>query len=307
MTNYTWTDNMMRSGSTCDVDKVADNLMHLKYNAGGLLPVNNLGTVTSNITLDPNKIDVADITASITISLPTTGFISGVENKCILNFTTTNASSPILPTGLKWSDKSKGVVPSAYSTLSGVRNVLVFTTYDGGTTWEAEYATYGVVEVPFVQPTLSANGTLGGVSFAVAASNHQHTSDYDYDAWHAFDGITSGQQNSYGASSVPFDYIIYNPNPLKISNIQGMNIYAVGYCVLAATVFGSNDNLTWRSLTSFTNSSTAVFATWNITIPTNQQNYYNYYKISGLTAQTNAYGTCGIQEFTLTATYIATI
>lgn len=31
MTTYTWTDNMMRSGSSCDVDKVADNLMHLKY------------------------------------------------------------------------------------------------------------------------------------------------------------------------------------------------------------------------------------------------------------------------------------
>ena len=31
MTTYTWTDDMMRSGSICDVDKVADNLMHLKY------------------------------------------------------------------------------------------------------------------------------------------------------------------------------------------------------------------------------------------------------------------------------------
>lgn len=31
MTTYTWTDDMMRSGSTCDVDKVADNLMYLKY------------------------------------------------------------------------------------------------------------------------------------------------------------------------------------------------------------------------------------------------------------------------------------
>lgn len=31
MTTYTWTDNAMRGGSACDVDKVADNLMHLKY------------------------------------------------------------------------------------------------------------------------------------------------------------------------------------------------------------------------------------------------------------------------------------
>lgn len=31
MTTYTWTDNAMRGGTACDVDKVADNLMHLKY------------------------------------------------------------------------------------------------------------------------------------------------------------------------------------------------------------------------------------------------------------------------------------
>lgn len=36
MTTYTWTDNAMRSGSTCDVDKVADNLMYLKDSAVNL-------------------------------------------------------------------------------------------------------------------------------------------------------------------------------------------------------------------------------------------------------------------------------
>lgn len=33
---YTWTDNMMRGGTSCDVDKVADNLMHLKYDSASL-------------------------------------------------------------------------------------------------------------------------------------------------------------------------------------------------------------------------------------------------------------------------------
>jgi len=31
MTTYTWTDNAMQSGSSCDVNKVNENLMHLKY------------------------------------------------------------------------------------------------------------------------------------------------------------------------------------------------------------------------------------------------------------------------------------
>ena len=32
---YTWTDDAMKSGTTCDVDKANDNLMHLKYDQGG--------------------------------------------------------------------------------------------------------------------------------------------------------------------------------------------------------------------------------------------------------------------------------
>jgi len=49
MTTYTWTDNTMRSGSTCDVDKVADNLMHLKYSNISATPFTmNSGNVNSN-------------------------------------------------------------------------------------------------------------------------------------------------------------------------------------------------------------------------------------------------------------------
>src|SRR5574344_1613584 len=49
----------------------------------------------------------------------------------------------------KWSDKNGGKAPTAYSIISGVRNILVFKTHDNGSTWEAEYKTYGAVEVNF--------------------------------------------------------------------------------------------------------------------------------------------------------------
>lgn len=56
MTTYTWTDNAMRSGSTCDVDKVADNLMHLKYNASSGIQMGSCSTASAiaekTVTLD---------------------------------------------------------------------------------------------------------------------------------------------------------------------------------------------------------------------------------------------------------------
>lgn len=272
MTTYTWTDNAMQGGSACDVDKVNDNLMHLKYNAGGLLPINDLGTKTSNFTLEPNKIDVADITASLTISLPTTGFISGVENKCILDFTTTSASSPTLPTGLKWKG---GFAPSSFTVASSVRNILMFTTRDAGTTWEAEYSSYGGYWSTFTQPTLSANGTLGGANFAVWAS-----AEYSgYPAYYAVDGTTNYWKN---LSSNPTNYILYNPDPVMVTSISITNCYNYNgnYQLGYGSVYGSNDNSTYTTLvSSFGNSSGTASATWSIPIPAENQAAYKYYKI----------------------------
>lgn len=239
MTTYTWTDNAMQGGTACDVDKVNENLMHLKYNAGGLLPVNNLGTKTSNFTLEPNKIDTAEITASLTIALPTTGFISGVENKCILDFTTTSSSSPTLPSGLKWSDKNSGSIPSSYSTTSGVRNVLTFTTLDGGTTWEAEYKTYGAQEVAYTMPVLTADGTIGGSSVACSATN-QYSGCYAYMAYD-----NNNATASMGITSETF--ITYFPEGVKIPAIDfyGYNTNAGAY---SHSMYVSNDNSTYTLL-----------------------------------------------------------
>lgn len=299
MTTYTWTDNTMRSGSTCDVDKVADNLMHLKYNAGGLLPTNNMGTKTSNFTLDINKIDIADITAALTISLPTTGFISGVENKCILDFTTTSTSSPTLPTGLKWSNRNGGVAPSSYSSVSGIRNVLTFTTIDGGTTWEADYYYLGGIETAFARPSLTANGTLGGSSFAVSASS----SYVNNPAYYAVDSNTSTAWIS--DSAIPASFIFYNPNALKVSTLTILNriIGSYVYSIRDYTVFGSNDNSNWTTLTSGQNTNNTDSYSWQISV--NSSTFYKYYKI---TATSTNYGTGvgSVGDVGITATYMQT-
>lgn len=300
MTTYTWTDNMMRSGSSCDVEKVADNLMHLKYNAGGLLQISDLGTVTSNFTLDVNKIDLANITASVTISLPTSGLVSGVENKCILDFTTTSSSSPTLPSGLKWGNKNNGVAPTIFSTLSGVRNRLTFITIDGGTTWEAEYTTFGAVETTFIQPTLSANGTLGGSNFAVYASS-TYSGDYTHSAFYGADNNSSTTYASAGVSS-GFYYTFYNPAALKVSSIAITN-KSDGETFTGYTLYASNDNSNWAALVTSTNSITSGSATWSIVVPSGNQGFYNYYKIYVTSSSGN---NNGFTQATLTATYIAT-
>lgn len=278
MTTYTWTDDAMRSGSACDVDKVAENLMHLKYNAGGLLPVNNLGTKTSSFTLDPNKIDVADITASLTISLPTTGFIDGVENKCILDFSVLNGYTITVPTGISilW----KGLTPTSFYTIASgnenkARNILIFTTTNAGMTWEAEYKPFGGVWTTFAQPTLSANGSLGGSAFAVWASGSYGSNP----AYYAVDGTNNYWKND---SNPPTSYILYNPDPVKCTSISITNCstyngnYQLGY----GSVYGSNDNSTYTALvTSFSNTNGTASATWSIPIPGANQAAYKYYKI----------------------------
>lgn len=54
MTTYTWTDNMMKSGTECEVDKVADNLMYLKDavdNFSNTIPTANCSTAQYDATL----------------------------------------------------------------------------------------------------------------------------------------------------------------------------------------------------------------------------------------------------------------
>lgn len=292
MTTYTWTDNAMQGGTACDVDKVNNNLMHLKYDNGGNLPVNALGTITGNFTLEANKVSTANITASVTLSLPTTGLVSGVENKCVFDFTTTSTSSPILPSGLKWSDKNRGVAPTSFSTLSGVRNRLTFITIDGGTNWEAEYATFGAVETAWTQPTLSANGTLGGSSFAVYALSPQS----GYPCYQAFDNNSS---TLFSGEGVPNYMIMYNPSALKVSSI--VITHNGGYVLGGWTLYGSNDNSTYTALTS----GSTMTTTYTLEIPTANRDFYKYYKLYWTSAPGDG-SHINITQLNLNAVYITT-
>lgn len=94
----------------------------------------------------------------------------------------------------------------------------------------------------YVQPLLSANGTLGGNDPACSGTSEQTP------AYYAFDGNTETKWQT-GTSSTPQSVVFYDPDGFVptgavISFVNG-EVYASG------EVFGSNDNSDWVSLTTF--------------------------------------------------------
>lgn len=149
-------------------------------------------------------------------------------------------------------------------------------------------------DLPFVQPVLSANGTMGGNYFAVSASSEYSSS---YQAYMAFDSSTSSEWATQGTHN-PSWITFYNPNPLNVTLLTMRNRTSTE-AFTGGNIYGSNDNSTWELLTAYINSTTTANATWTIDLSSNT-NYYNYYKIEG----TSFTGTNqGFTNIAITATY----
>lgn len=136
----------------------------------------------------------------------------------------------------------------------------------------------------FSPSDLSSNGTLGGDTFAVYASNNWDASLFP--AWKMFDG--DGSTCWYNAST-PTDLIFYNPEPIRLEMMEFTNREdAPNYTFTAGTVYGSNDNVTYTLIGTFTNNATGagdsyyVLEEGGLTSP----DFYKYYKVS-LTGATN--------------------
>ncbi|OGI01494.1 MAG: hypothetical protein A2Y25_02080 [Candidatus Melainabacteria bacterium GWF2_37_15] len=83
MTTYTWTDNAMQGGGACDVDKVNDNLMHLKYDnvspqdgkvpysaVSGKVDANGYASFISKIDNSSIKIEAGSSNPNLVIAYP---------------------------------------------------------------------------------------------------------------------------------------------------------------------------------------------------------------------------------------------
>ena len=138
---------------------------------------------------------------------------------------------------------------------------------------------YKYVYNSFNRPNLTANGTIGENNFAVQAS-----SEYgNYKAYLAFDGVYSASSpsenyNNYwctGAGLYNGYIIFYNPNPLNISSLKIQQPMGSHYYV-SGILYGSNNNVDWTQLATFTPSTTAYSF---YTLDLEYVDYYKYYKI----------------------------
>lgn len=203
----------------------------------------------------------------------------------------------------------------AYSTTDEVGELHAFTKIDGidcyvplttstkddydieewvdatnGRVIKTQYVKKVMVDEPWQQPVLSANGTMGGSKFACAVSAYSLvTTGTVSDAYGAFDNNT----NTYWRSGTTSGWIqFYNPVPLKVSAIKWGYFYSYP---TGGNVQGSNDGTTWTTLNTWTNSSAADF-----TINLSTQQYYKYYRINITGVNTDV---IHVHSLTITATY----
>lgn len=157
-----------------------------------------------------------------------------------------------------------------------------------------EYNASSSIDITFEQPVLTANGTMGGSSFAVEASSY--ISSPDRNAYKSFDGNNA---TKWGVNNTTSGWLtFYNPQALKVSSI----VYTPstdfpGEDGGDLEISGSNDNSTWTSL--WTGSYTAnSIRTFNV----DSQAYYNYYRITITNGVSNW---VGLGDLTINATYLA--
>ena len=136
-------------------------------------------------------------------------------------------------------------------------------------------------ETAWTQPTLSANGTIGGSSFAVKAQSIQ--TSY---VWRAFDNSDSTTWGQSGSSTVYYNtpaLLIYNPEGLKISQIVfHTTSTTASYPTIATTTNGrkfqaSNDGENWVTLSATAANDTSTTSDRIVTFDNNNE-YYKYYR-----------------------------
>lgn len=295
-----WTPNAMEVGvGSENPDFANSNLEYLKYeidNGIGALKLNPLGVITSGAILPTQSVTTAQVNGPLAITLPT-DLLSGVENTVKFLFTTSSSSQPTISTTgtLKWSDKNFGKAPSAYSTLSGVINELLFTTSDDGANWESEYTAYGGDEVPYIRPNITSNGQIGGSTLAIKDASGGA-------AWPLLDGDTSNNSEYYFNVGNPVT--VYFPEPVKLASISIKNrTDASGYGLASGSFSISRDGVNSIYTASFINSNFYAGAYWDIGIPLANRDFIQYIIINPA-GIAGGYGIANDMQFS--ATHIIT-
>lgn len=154
-------------------------------------------------------------------------------------------------------------ITSWQSTTAAMRNIQITATYSSDQESEIIWA----------QPTLTANGTLGGDTPAVAASR---TAQSTTAAYRAFDKNSSTRWGG-GTTQYPVYITIYNPIALKVANVSIMNYWARTFTKGDILAGDDPDNLI-TLVSNWTNSNSTQNAVWTINV--NSSSYYKYWRIN---------------------------
>lgn len=146
----------------------------------------------------------------------------------------------------------------------------------------------------WTQPVLSANGTIGGDSFACTQSSYY---DSSLMAWHLFDSNDSTYYESNGAS--PY-VIFYNPVEINMTQLDILwrSPSSQNSATSTISIYGSNDNSTWTTLASNITQTTLNNTTLSVDLSSNTE-YYKYYKVQNTTPYQSVYWYAA--SFTITA------
>ena len=152
-----------------------------------------------------------------------------------------------------------------------------------------------VITRNFIQPILTANGTMGGDSFAVEQSSTLSS----YYAYKMFDNNASTEAVADYSNAY---FTFYNPNPLNVTAIAITNDSDSRRAIQTCKVSVSNDGTTFTDIYTYSDGSTGS-QTWTIDLSSNT-GYYNYYRVTALTTGGYPYG---IIQTNITATEQITV
>ena len=154
----------------------------------------------------------------------------------------------------------------------------------------------------FVRPDLTANGTLGGDAFAVAASSYAAGNV----AYRAVDNsdTTYWLSDSYGNDGNLSDdwYKLYNPDAINIKLLTMVNRASQNNGITEGVIYASDTDSDYSSIISFTNSNTTAKGVWTIDLSSNNL-YRKYYKLQFTKFGGTINQRYGLIDIGITATY----
>ena len=143
------------------------------------------------------------------------------------------------------------------------------------------------IDTTWARPNLTADGTLGGNSFAVYSPT-RYSNPYK-----AVDNSASTYWG-YWAASGNQTYIFYNPDALKVSKLA-YTYSSTNYRATSVSIEGSNDNSNWADITSTYSGSNATY-----TSTLTNDKYYKYYKLTF--TPYSSYDNIEVSDMAITAT-----